>query len=124
MKHSQIKKSIRELVYKKYNGHCAYCGSNIEYKDMQVDHVDSLYLSYIHGVETDDTIDNYLPACRQCNYYKGGGSLECFRERLTTEMMHNLRNNFGYRLAIKYGLVSENSINIEFYFEKLNTKRL
>lgn len=29
----------RKAVYAKYNGHCAYCGRKIEYKDMQVDHL-------------------------------------------------------------------------------------
>lgn len=34
-----IPKSVRKQVYAKYNGHCAYCGCELEYKDMQVDHV-------------------------------------------------------------------------------------
>lgn len=38
-KRKAIPKSIRMTVYQKCNGHCAYCGSNLEYKDMQVDHV-------------------------------------------------------------------------------------
>ena len=33
-----INKKIREAVYKKYGGRCAYCGRAIAYKDMQVDH--------------------------------------------------------------------------------------
>lgn len=32
---------IRHAVYAKYNGHCAYCGCEIDYKDMQVDHIKS-----------------------------------------------------------------------------------
>lgn len=42
MKHKPISKRIRELVYAKYNGHCAYCGSEITLKDMQVDHIKSV----------------------------------------------------------------------------------
>ena len=34
-----ISKKTREIVYNKYNGHCAYCGCEIEMKDMQVDHI-------------------------------------------------------------------------------------
>ena len=26
----------RDLVFAKYNGHCAYCGQKIEIKDMQI----------------------------------------------------------------------------------------
>ena len=28
-----MNKKTREAVYQKYNGHCAYCGKEIEYKD-------------------------------------------------------------------------------------------
>ena len=31
-------KKTREIVWKKYGGRCAYCGREIAYKDMQVDH--------------------------------------------------------------------------------------
>lgn len=34
-----IPKKLRKQVYAKCNGHCAYCGCELEYKDMQVDHV-------------------------------------------------------------------------------------
>lgn len=34
-----IPKHIRQQVYEKYGGHCAYCGKALEYKDMQVDHM-------------------------------------------------------------------------------------
>ena len=27
-------KRVREKVYQKYNGHCAYCGCELQYKDM------------------------------------------------------------------------------------------
>ncbi len=39
-------KAKRFQVYNKYGGRCAYCGKKIEYKDMQVDHIDPqrLYL--------------------------------------------------------------------------------
>lgn len=35
----KLTKDERMAVYKKTNGHCAYCGCELEYKDMQVDHV-------------------------------------------------------------------------------------
>lgn len=37
------RKRIRELVYQKYDGHCAYCGREIAMEDMQVDHIISRY---------------------------------------------------------------------------------
>lgn len=37
MTRKPIPKNIRKQVYEKYNGHCAYCGCKLDYKDMQVD---------------------------------------------------------------------------------------
>lgn len=42
MARKAIPKKVRELVYKKYGGHCAYCGCKLEYKDMQVDHIEDI----------------------------------------------------------------------------------
>ena len=41
-KHKTIPKKIRLELYEKYNNKCAYCGCDLEYKDMQVDHVKSV----------------------------------------------------------------------------------
>lgn len=48
-KRKAIPKSIRMTVYQKCNGHCAYCGCNLEYRDMQVDHVIPLNGCYKRG---------------------------------------------------------------------------
>ena len=39
VKRKALPKSVRIAVYQKCNGHCAYCGCDLQYKDMQVDHV-------------------------------------------------------------------------------------
>ena len=112
MARKPIPKKIREQVYQKCNGHCAYCGCELEYKDMQVDHVKSVY--WYSG--TND-IDNLLPSCRMCNFYKSTFTLDEFRKNL--EALHErLRKTFIYRLALKYGLVEENRKKIKFYFER------
>lgn len=43
-RHKPIPKAVRKQVYEKYNGHCAYCGRPIAYKDMQVDHIKAKYV--------------------------------------------------------------------------------
>ena len=63
-KRKAIPKKVRQTVYLMYNGHCAYCGTEIAYKDMQVDHATPLRIG---GA---DDISNYMPACRSCNHYK------------------------------------------------------
>lgn len=114
-----ISSGLRKDVYAKFNGHCAYCGCEITIKQMQVDHIKSVYKSEIHGIESENDIDNYYPACRQCNFYKSTFDIEVFRTRLTTVMIENLRKNFNYRLALKYGLIEEHIEPIKFYFEKV-----
>lgn len=114
-----ISKHTRKLVYAKCNGHCGYCGSELEYKDMQIDHINSVRVAEWRNEDVDESIDNYMPACRQCNFYKSTMSVEAFRERLKDTMFANLKKNFNYRLALKYGLISENDAPIEFYFENM-----
>lgn len=108
-----ISKEIRQLVYNKCNGHCAYCGCELEYKDMQVDHV----LAVGRGGSND--IDNLLPACRQCNYDKHKKTIEGFRKRISKELYKSLERVFVYRLAKKYNLVKEEPRVVKFYFEQL-----
>lgn len=85
---------------------------------MQVDHIDSVYRSEMQGREVDDSIANYMPSCRACNYYKHTCTIEEFRHALDNMLMRNVRRPFDYRLAVKYGLVVENIQPIKFYFEK------
>lgn len=112
-----ISKQLRQQVYDKYNGHCAYCGCELELKDMQIDHIDAVYRSKLQGRDTDNSIDNYMPSCRSCNYYKRESTIDEFRANLTDMLMRNVRRPFDYRLAVKYGLVIENVKPIKFYFE-------
>ena len=123
-KRKAIPKKIRLAVYGKCSGHCAYCGCDLEYKDMQVDHIKSVYSNTdFKQVMTEEemySVNNLLPACRQCNFYKSSMDLETFRKRLTTTLMENLQKTFQYRLALKYGLIEEHIEPITFYFEQLN----
>ena len=124
-KHKPIPKKIRLALYDKYNHKCAYCGCDLEYKDMQVDHVESVYVNadYQSNMTEEEMYSeaNLLPACRQCNFYKSTMTIEKFRESLKTTMMDNLQKNFNYRLALKYGMIQENNIYVKFYFEKRDT---
>ena len=111
-----ISKSKREEVYQKYNGHCAYCGREIAYKDMQVDHFLPLRAWGIEDTGTDD-LDNLMPACRMCNHYKRANSLETFR-RYIKEIPRKLRDNYIYKVGVAYGEVVEQEHPVKFYFER------
>ena len=113
-----FRKSIREQVYQKYNGHCAYCGRIIKLSEMQIDH----FVPKRGWVEqgTDD-IDNLMPSCRLCNHYKRANSLETFR-RYIAEIPQKLKQNYIYKVGIVYGNVSEEEKSISFYFERMQNE--
>lgn len=109
-------KKLRQRLYDKYNHRCAYCGCEILYKDMQVDHVKPVYLC---DDEDANRESNLLPACRMCNFYKSTMSIDLFRERLGEKLIENLRKSFIFRIAEKYKVVKVEENAIAFYFEKL-----
>ena len=111
-----ISKKTREAVWNKYNGRCAYCGREIAYKDMQVDHFRPLRAWDTEDAGTDD-ISNLMPACRMCNHYKRANTLETFR-RYIAEIPKKLRNDYIYKVGVVYGNVIENEKSIKFYFEE------
>ena len=98
-------------VYNRYGGKCAYCGKEIRYDEMQVDHIKPLYL----GGADDES--NWAPACRMCNYYKSTKTIEIFREELG-KLRSRLEKDFIFRLALRYGLIRETSDKVQFLFEK------
>lgn len=122
-KHKAISKKVRIALYEKYNHRCAYCGCEMEYKDMQVDHIKSVYCNndIAQTISEEEMYDesNLLPTCRQCNFYKSTFTVEQFRQRLKEVMMPNLQKDFRYRLAVKYGLIEETGKNVKFYFEEI-----
>lgn len=125
-----MKKEDRFRIYNKYDGHCAYCGKSIEYKDMQVDHLvpknRGCYSRWsdkeekfvvLHG---DDCIENYMPSCRSCNFRKRDMSLEQFREAIKEQAKGLLKGaaKFQVNMSIAYGLIQPAFDNpVEFYFE-------
>jgi HNH endonuclease len=71
-----IDKVIREEVFHKFGGHCAYCGFQLKKKGFHVDHVIPVAAG---GV---DDILNFFPACKHCNTLKNSFSLVQFRTML------------------------------------------
>lgn len=92
-KRKAISKKVRQSVYLMYNGHCAYCGTEIAYKDMQVDHATPLRIG---GA---DDISNYMPACRSCNHYKATLDVEGFR-RYLSEIACILGINIAFKIIL------------------------
>jgi 5-methylcytosine-specific restriction endonuclease McrA len=113
----QFTREERIVVFQKYNGHCAYCGCDLAYKDMQIDHFNPVYVAELHRKEVDNSFDNLMPTCRACNFYKSTHSLELFRE-LIQGIPKRLEKEFIFKLAVKYGIIEVKDKPIKFYFEK------
>lgn len=103
----------RREVYRKTNGHCAYCGCELSFEKMTVDHVVSL--AHHNGK---DEITNMLPSCRSCNYYKSTLTLEKFRAAVERFPAVLARDSVTYKNAVRFGLVSPNPHKVIFYFEQ------
>jgi 5-methylcytosine-specific restriction endonuclease McrA len=109
-------KEERKKVWNKYNKRCSYCGEELDYKKMQVDHIKPKYLG------GKDEIENYNPSCRECNFYKGTFNIDGFRQNLKT-IIERIRKPFIVRLAMKYNIISFKPFDGKFYYEKLNKKK-
>lgn len=119
------KKIDREEVYNKCGGHCAYCGNEITIKQMQIDHIEPLFrnhtdrqLEHYKRERGTNEIDNLHPSCGRCNRWKSTFTLEQFRKVVKTSIDRLERDTPNYNLAKDFGLITENKVEVVFYFEK------
>lgn len=121
-KRKAIPKKVREAVYQKYNGHCAYCGKKIEYKEMQVDHIIPVQRERFKKYSEDEIecFENYVPACRRCNHYKRAHSLDVFRKMIEEIPAKLYRDNYIYKVGLDYGMVEAYEHKVKFYFEQVS----
>lgn len=70
----------------------------------------------------DNSIDNFMPACRQCNYYKGTSTIDEFRRKIL-RLERTTLISFPVRLAQKYGIVQVKEWDMKFYFEKIRNAK-
>lgn len=118
-----IKREVRERVFAKYNEHCAYCGKIIAYNEMQVDHLIPIRQAEEGKADWDivENENNYMPACRRCNHYKRGHSLETFRTMISEIPSKLYRDNYIYKVGEDFKIIlAYYNVPIQFYFEKLN----
>lgn len=111
MTRKKFSKSIRKQVFDKCGGKCAYCGCKL--KTFDIDHIDPLHLK----IEHPHRIENLNPSCFQCNNFKGGLTLEEFREKLSLQIEKARCYSVNFRMAEKYGLVKVKHKPISFLFE-------
>jgi 5-methylcytosine-specific restriction endonuclease McrA len=120
-------KETRIAVWEKYDKHCAYCGKEIEYKQMQIDHIEPLFrnykdkeLEYMKRSRGEHNTDNFNPSCARCNRWKSTYTLEQFRKEISLQIDRLNRDSNNYRMAIDFGLIQETKVPVKFYFENIN----
>jgi hypothetical protein len=126
VKRKTIPKKVRIEVYNKYDGHCAYCGKKMEYKDFQLDHLIPRQREHFKK-DTEEEIEcfeNYMPSCRRCNHYKRAHTLKCFRQMIEEIPAKLFRDNYIYKVGLDYGLVEAHEHKVKFYFEQVSEQEV
>jgi 5-methylcytosine-specific restriction endonuclease McrA len=114
------KKVDRHKIFEKFNGHCAYCGCEIEFKNMQIDHYWPKRLDYLEPLVDPDREENLMPSCRPCNIHKHAMRPEVWRKELERQVSMLLKNA-QFKRAIRFGQIQITEKPIVFYFEKKGT---
>ena len=126
-------KKKRQKVYDKTDGHCGYCGTKIDFEDMQVDHMypkwrysdEYKIRQCLYGLPKPipelNSMDNLMPSCRKCNHYKRASDVEGFRQLLLT-LQGRLDEIYIYEVAVLHGIVKAQAWDGTFYFEKVNNQ--
>jgi hypothetical protein len=116
-----VSKSVREKVYQKFNGCCAYCGKAMEYKQMQIDHYypQCKERFYLRRFKIDvHAFDNLMPACRRCNHYKRAATPKQFKELMKT-LHERLEAIYILKVAVDFGMATIKPFDGLFHFERL-----
>ena len=118
-----ISKKIRQAVYAKYDGHCAYCGKVLAYKDMQLDHLIPKQRERFkrYAEEEIECFENYMPSCRRCNHYKRAHTLEYFRQMIEEIPQKLFRDSYIFKVGLDYKLVMTEPHKVVFYFEQVQS---
>lgn len=127
-------KKIRQSVFEKYNGLCAYTGKQLG-DDWQVDHVESKAVIGHLGRSEVDRNSNLLPACKIINHYKRALCLEDFRRYMMTfhKRLAKLpkktsipatqrRKDYMEKVAELFDITPEKPFSGKFYFETLDVE--
>lgn len=102
--------AIRKRVLDKYNKKCAYCGKDISFEEMKIDH----FVPKSKG--GDDDLDNLMPACEICNHYKDSHNINKFKY-LMLNITKKIKKLYIVKVAMRYGIIEFKEFS-EFYYER------
>jgi 5-methylcytosine-specific restriction endonuclease McrA len=124
----------RQIVFNKYEGKCAYCGSDLK-KGWHVDHIEPIVRDFNYNKSKvrfeatgtcrnpqNENLNNYNPSCASCNIQKNSFTIEQFRNNIKQFVKSLNEYSTQYKFAKRYGLVTETDIDVKFYFETYKNK--
>jgi 5-methylcytosine-specific restriction endonuclease McrA len=121
----QIKKEHRNIVFYKYNGKCAYCGTDLDtFNKFHVDHIKPIRRD-LKGSDRDkydlgkSCLENYNPSCLSCNSSKSTLDLEKWRTQISKKYKSLLKSNSSFRLLDRFGIIEDKEKKVKFYFETI-----
>lgn len=127
-----MKKELREQVYQKYKGHCAYTGKPLG-ESWQIDHI-TPKLHYTLGIAQGDPndINNLIPCISIINHYKRSKCLDEFRKYMAefhirfSKYPRNpydpksiKRKMYMQTISDLFDISTDKPFNGKFYFETL-----
>lgn len=124
-----MNKKDRQIIFDKYGGKCAYCGTTLE-KGWHADHIKPIVRDFKWNSEKkrheqtgdcrkpeNEVLENCNPSCASCNIQKNSFSIEEFRSNIKKFLESLNQYSTQFKFAKRYGLVSETGIEVKFYFE-------
>lgn len=117
---------LRQRIWGKSGGLCWYCGTALPEKGWHMDHFLPIVRHLITGVPEypeRDCEENLVPSCASCNRAKSSMPLESWRKIIKGHVVSLNRDSTQYKIAKRYGLVSEMNIEVKFWFEKQAEKQ-
>jgi hypothetical protein len=122
----RLTKSQRETLRKKFDGKCAYCGTELGAK-WHADHIrpvirnDWMPPALAARGSMDhpdrDTPEQMNPACAACNIDKHSMSIEEWRGVIERSNDVLMRDVSTFRRAVRFGLIERKNETVVFHFE-------
>ena len=107
----KLSKNTREKLRNKFGCSCAFCGSSLSLTGW---HAEQIGEEYVYG--------GLVAICKDCRTTKGNATTEAFRESLQQQVKKAQRHSVNYRTALRFGLVSETTDPVVFWFEKYQAR--
>lgn len=128
----------KDRIYKKFNGLCAYSGTQLE-DDWEMDHMNPIIRDLRTGkplFPQDDSEENLVPCQKLINRYKANWDVRTLKHYLSrfhiqlAKLPKNPKTDFSKRkkerflkIASYFGITVDQPFNGKFYFESIAWKQ-